>query len=69
MGHASLTRSEYIKVPPNQKSYTIEITPSIEMIPQSFIYVYYVHKGNLRFEEMTLTFPLEFENQVRGTRF
>ncbi|TMW40759.1 hypothetical protein DOY81_014161, partial [Sarcophaga bullata] len=62
-GHASLIRAEYIKVPPNQKSYTIEITPSIEMIPQSFICVFYIHDGILRYEEMTLNFQKEFENQ------
>ncbi|XP_037809423.1 CD109 antigen-like [Lucilia sericata] len=64
MGHASLIHTEHIKVPPNQKSYIISITPSIEMIPTSFIYVYYVHKGNLRYEEMSLNFPKEFENQI-----
>ncbi|XP_065358197.1 thioester-containing protein 1 allele S3-like [Calliphora vicina] len=64
MGHGSLIQSEHIKVPPNQKSYTISITPSIEMIPKSFIYVYYIHKGNLRYEEMHLNFPNEFENQI-----
>ncbi|KNC22900.1 hypothetical protein FF38_00366 [Lucilia cuprina] len=64
MGHASLIRTEYIKVPPNQKSHIITITPTIEMIPKSFIYVYYVHKGNLRYEEMRLSFPYEFENQI-----
>ncbi|XP_065356093.1 thioester-containing protein 1 allele S1-like [Calliphora vicina] len=64
MGHASLIQSGHIKVPTNQKSHIISITPSIEMIPQSFIYVYYVHKGNLRYEEMRLSFPCEFENQI-----
>ncbi|XP_037809412.1 CD109 antigen-like [Lucilia sericata] len=64
MGHASLIRAEYIKVPPNQKSHIITITPSIEMIPRSFIYVYYVHKGHLRYEEMRLDFPIEFGNQI-----
>lgn len=64
MGHASVIRSEYIKIPPNQKSYTITITPTIEMIPDSFIYVFYIHNGNLRYEEMRMSFPYEFENQV-----
>ncbi|TMW40527.1 hypothetical protein DOY81_014393 [Sarcophaga bullata] len=57
MGHASLTRSEHVDVPPNQRSHIIEIIPSIEMVPKSFIYVYYVENGNLRYEEMTLNFP------------
>ncbi|KNC22899.1 hypothetical protein FF38_00367 [Lucilia cuprina] len=64
MGHASLIRTQHIKVPPNQKSHIITITPTIEMIPSSFIYVYYVHKGNLHYEEMLLRFPHEFENQI-----
>ena len=64
MGHASLIRAEHIEVPPNQSSHIIEIMPSIEMVPKSFIYVYYVEKGNLRYEEMTLNFPNELENQV-----
>ncbi|XP_037812884.1 pregnancy zone protein-like [Lucilia sericata] len=64
MGHASLIQMEHIKVPPNQKSHIITITPSIEMIPRSYIYVYYIHKGNLRYEEMRLSFPYEFENQI-----
>ncbi|XP_065356090.1 thioester-containing protein 1 allele S3-like [Calliphora vicina] len=64
MSHASLVHSEYIKVPPNQKSHIISITPSVEMIPESFIYVYYIQKGNLRYEEMRLNFPNEFANQI-----
>ncbi|XP_037809419.1 CD109 antigen-like [Lucilia sericata] len=64
MGHASIILTEHIKVPPNKKSHIISITPSIEMIPESFIYVYYVHKGNLRYGEMRFTFPKEFENQI-----
>ena len=64
MGHASLIRAEHIEVPPNQYSHIIEIMPSIEMVPKSFIYVYYVVNGNLTYEEMTLDFPKELENQV-----
>ncbi|XP_037809421.1 CD109 antigen-like [Lucilia sericata] len=64
MGHASLIHTEHIKVPPNQKAHIITITPSIEMIPRSYIYVYYVHKGNLHYEEMIISFPQEFENQI-----
>ena len=66
--HASLIRTEYIKVPSNQKSYIIEIIPSIEMIPQSFICVFYIYDGILRYEEMTLNFLKEFENQVCNIR-
>ncbi|XP_037809417.1 CD109 antigen-like [Lucilia sericata] len=64
MGHASIINMEHIKLPPNQKSYVINITASIDMIPDSFVYVYYVHKNNLRYEEIHLNFPHEFENQI-----
>ncbi|KAM7352029.1 thioester-containing protein 1 allele S3-like isoform 2-T2 [Cochliomyia hominivorax] len=63
-GHASIIHTDHIILPPNQRSYVITLTPSIEMIPHSFIYVYYVDNGNLRYEEMTLKFPYEFENQI-----
>ncbi|XP_046805132.1 CD109 antigen-like [Lucilia cuprina] len=64
MGHATIVQMEHIKLPPNQKSYVINITASIDMIPDSFVYVYYVHKNNLRYEELQLNFPHEFENQI-----
>ncbi|TMW43136.1 hypothetical protein DOY81_011784, partial [Sarcophaga bullata] len=64
MGHGSLIRAEHVEVPPNQRSHIIEIIPSIEMVPKSFIYVYFVENGNLRYEEMTLNFPNELENQI-----
>ncbi|XP_065356089.1 thioester-containing protein 1 allele S3-like [Calliphora vicina] len=64
MSHATIIQTQHITVPPNQKSYTINITSSIEMIPESFIYVYYIHKGSLRYEELSLNFPNEFENQI-----
>ena len=65
MGHASLIHTEHIEVPANQTSHIIEIIPSIEMVPKSFIYVYYVENGDLYYEEMTLNFPKELENQVK----
>ena len=65
MAHASLIRAEHIEVPLNQTSHIIEIIPSIEMVPKSFIYVYYIENGDLRYEEMTLNLPDELENQVK----
>ncbi|XP_065357998.1 C3 and PZP-like alpha-2-macroglobulin domain-containing protein 8 [Calliphora vicina] len=64
MGHATIVRMELVTVPANQKTFIIRLTPSIEMIPTSFIYVHYVHNGKLRYEELELKFPSEFENQV-----
>lgn len=45
--------------------HTLEITPSIEMIPESFLYVHYIVDGNFRYEELSLKFPMELENPVR----
>ncbi|XP_005182170.2 thioester-containing protein 1 allele R1 [Musca domestica] len=63
-GHGNIIRTELIKLPANQKSYTIQLMSSIEMIPYAHIYVHYVYGGNYRYEEMVLDFPREFENQI-----
>lgn len=65
VGHAGIVRMEHIKVPANRKLHNILITPSVEMIPTSFLYVHYILDGNLRYEEIDLKFPEELENQVR----
>lgn len=64
VGHGSIVHIEHITLPANRKRHTIKITPSIEMIPESYLYVHYVLDGNFRYEELTLKFPLELENQV-----
>ncbi|XP_073822199.1 thioester-containing protein 1 allele S3-like [Musca autumnalis] len=63
-GHGNIIRTELIKMPLNKKSYIIRLMPTIEMIPQSYIYVHYVHEENYRYVEMALHFPSEFENKI-----
>ncbi|XP_065356087.1 CD109 antigen-like [Calliphora vicina] len=67
VGHGSIVHLEYIALPANRKRHTIKITPSIEMIPESYLYVHYIQDGNFRFKEMTLKFPMELENQISIT--
>ncbi|XP_073822275.1 thioester-containing protein 1 allele S3-like [Musca autumnalis] len=67
MAHSNIIYADYIQIPPGQKTHTIQITPSIEMVPYAFIYVHYIQDGILRYEEIELTFPLEFENQISVT--
>lgn len=63
-GHAAIIRKDFIKLNPNQNSYTIKINPSIEMVPRSYLYVHYILNGDLRFCELLLRLPEKFENQV-----
>ncbi|XP_065357173.1 C3 and PZP-like alpha-2-macroglobulin domain-containing protein 8 [Calliphora vicina] len=64
VGHGNIIRMQQITLPPNQKSYIIHIKPAIEMIPLSYIYVHYSHNGILRYNDMELVFPRQFENQI-----
>ncbi|XP_073826198.1 thioester-containing protein 1 allele S1-like [Musca autumnalis] len=64
VSHANILTGDHITLPPGQKTYVIEITPSIEMVPYAFVYVHYIDEGTLRYEEIQLKFPLEFENKV-----
>ncbi|XP_061388919.1 thioester-containing protein 1 allele R1-like [Musca vetustissima] len=64
MGHSNIIHADRITVPGRQKSHTIEIIPSIEMVPYAYVYVHYIQDGILRYEEIELEFPLDFENQV-----
>ncbi|XP_061388902.1 thioester-containing protein 1 allele S3-like [Musca vetustissima] len=64
VGHSAIITGDHVTLKPNQKTHIIEIIPSIDMIPYAFVYVHYVDEGNLRYEEIKLTFPLEFENRV-----
>uniref|UniRef100_A0A1I8PV47 TEP1-F n=1 Tax=Stomoxys calcitrans TaxID=35570 RepID=A0A1I8PV47_STOCA len=67
IGHANIVRMGLIKSTTKTKSQIIRLMPTIEMVPRSFVYVHYVHRGNYRYEEMTLEFPNEFENKIAVT--
>ncbi|XP_061390945.1 thioester-containing protein 1 allele R1-like, partial [Musca vetustissima] len=63
-GHGNIIQTEFIKIPSEQKSYIIQLMPTIEMMPAAYLYVHYIYEGNYRYEEMFLKFPNEFENKV-----
>uniref|UniRef100_A0A1I8MHC8 TEP1-F n=1 Tax=Musca domestica TaxID=7370 RepID=A0A1I8MHC8_MUSDO len=63
VGHANIIHTQHIKLPAQPTTYVLEITPSIEMVPYAFVYVHYIDGGNLRYGEIKIKFPLEFENE------
>ncbi|XP_065358094.1 thioester-containing protein 1 allele S3-like [Calliphora vicina] len=67
VGHGSIVHMDHITLPANRKRHTIKITPSVEMIPESFLYVHYVQDGYFRYNEMRFEFPWELENQISIT--
>lgn len=64
MGHGNIINFGLIKLPENTKNFTLKLTPSIEMIPKSYLYVHYILNGNFKCDEIALKFPPELENQV-----
>lgn len=64
MGHGSIINTGLIKVPASRRTYILKLTPSIEMIPKSFLYVHYILNGILRYEELIIQLPREFENKA-----
>uniref|UniRef100_T1PK35 TEP1-F n=1 Tax=Musca domestica TaxID=7370 RepID=T1PK35_MUSDO len=67
VAHANIIQTQHIDLPTKPRSHIIEITPSIEMVPYTFVYVHYIDEGNYRYSEIELNFPLEFENKVSIT--
>ncbi|XP_005182172.1 CD109 antigen [Musca domestica] len=55
---------KYIPLPANTKSHIIKIKPAVDMIPRCYVYVHYIINGDLRYCELSLKFPNEFENTV-----
>ncbi|XP_061402516.1 thioester-containing protein 1 allele S3-like [Musca vetustissima] len=67
MGHSNIIHAERIYVPAGHKTYTIKLIPSLEMINHGFVYVHFIQDGILRYAELDLELPLEFENKVDVT--
>lgn len=65
--HADIVRMKYIPLPANTKSHIIKIKPAVDMIPRCYVYVHYIINGDLRYCELSLKFPNEFENTVSKT--
>ncbi|XP_061388931.1 thioester-containing protein 1 allele S3-like [Musca vetustissima] len=67
MGHSNIIHAERIYVPAGQKTYTIKLIPSLEMINHGYVYVHFIQDGILHYAELDLELPLEFENKVEIT--
>lgn len=64
VARGNIIKQEHIKPPKEVKSHEFNFKPSFEMIPESHLYVYFVRDGDLKFQEMSLSFPKEFQNKV-----
>ncbi|KAI8125143.1 CD109 antigen [Lucilia cuprina] len=64
VARGNIIKNEHVQVPENAKTHAIKIKPLFEMVPESHLYVYFVLDGELKFEEMTLNFPKEFQNKA-----
>ncbi|XP_061396583.1 CD109 antigen-like, partial [Musca vetustissima] len=63
-GHGNIVRQENLQLPANTKSHTFKIRPSIEMIPNSHLFVYYIVNDQFNYCELTIHLPKTFENKV-----
>ncbi|KAH8411883.1 hypothetical protein KR222_001277 [Zaprionus bogoriensis] len=64
IARGNIVKAEHVEVPEGRMSHTVKFTPTFEMIPKASIYVYYVIKNELRFEEKTIDFARDFENSI-----
>ncbi|KAH8271018.1 hypothetical protein KR018_000174 [Drosophila ironensis] len=64
VARGNIVQSDYVVVPNNAKTYTVDVTPTFEMIPQATIYVHFVRDNDLQFEEKTINFKNEFKNSI-----
>ncbi|XP_011290750.1 pregnancy zone protein [Musca domestica] len=63
-GHGNIVRQEKLQLQDQVKSHIIKIRPSIEMIPNSQLLVFYIDKGLFKYCEMTIHLPKTFENKL-----
>uniref|UniRef100_A0A1A9W1S9 TEP1-F n=1 Tax=Glossina brevipalpis TaxID=37001 RepID=A0A1A9W1S9_9MUSC len=64
VGRGNILELAYIPMPSAQRFYTITLEATFEMIPEANVFVYYVEKGDLKFEEIAVKFLPELENKI-----
>lgn len=64
IARGNIILQNHVKLGMNVKSHLIKFKPSFEMVPESYLYVYFVLNGQLIFQEMAFNFPNEFLNKV-----
>ncbi|KAM7352895.1 thioester-containing protein 2 isoform 11-T11 [Cochliomyia hominivorax] len=67
VARGQIIKQEHVELPENVKTHEIKFKPSFEMVPESYLYVYFVLDGDLKFQEITLNFPKEFQNKIEIT--
>uniref|UniRef100_A0A1A9W1S7 TEP1-F n=1 Tax=Glossina brevipalpis TaxID=37001 RepID=A0A1A9W1S7_9MUSC len=65
VGRGNILEMAYISLPSAQRFYTITFKATFEMIPEANVLVYYVDKGDLKFEEIAVKFVPELENKIQ----
>uniref|UniRef100_A0A1A9W1T1 TEP1-F n=1 Tax=Glossina brevipalpis TaxID=37001 RepID=A0A1A9W1T1_9MUSC len=65
VGRGNILEMAYISLPSAQRFYTITFKATFEMIPEANVFVYYVDKGDLKFEEIAVKFLPELENKIQ----
>ncbi|XP_075152793.1 thioester-containing protein 1 allele S1-like [Haematobia irritans] len=65
--HGNIIRKEFIRLPGNTNSHTIKIKASMAMIPNSYLFVYYIIEDKLHYCEFTIRLPKMFVNQLAIT--
>ncbi|XP_017097841.2 thioester-containing protein 1 allele S1 isoform X8 [Drosophila bipectinata] len=64
VARGNIVLTDYVAVPENTKKYTVNFTPTFDMVPQATIYIHYVINNDLNFEEKTIDFEKDFTNSI-----
>lgn len=65
MGHGNIIQTKYVQLDMKQYSYTINIKPTIEMVPQTLLSVHYIDKGSFNYCDIKIDFnDNALENKV-----
>ncbi|XP_073826184.1 thioester-containing protein 1 allele R1-like isoform X1 [Musca autumnalis] len=62
--HGNIIDQKYIPLSSQQKAQKITIKPTMAMVPNSYLFVYYIINGDLHYCELKLSLPEKFENQI-----
>ncbi|XP_037884019.1 CD109 antigen-like [Glossina fuscipes] len=67
VGRGNILQMRNIALSNPQNFYTITFKSTFEMMPNAHVFVYYVDKGDLKFQEIDVKIQPEFENKIEIT--
>uniref|UniRef100_A0A1B0BJ29 TEP1-F n=1 Tax=Glossina palpalis gambiensis TaxID=67801 RepID=A0A1B0BJ29_9MUSC len=67
VGRGNIVQMRNIALSNPQNFYTITFKSTFEMMPNAHVFVYYVDKGDLKFQEIDVKIQPEFENKIEIT--